>query len=91
MGQAALFEVNGKEVGPKSTKPFDNWMEQDTWKRYVLPFHKLLRFVARTQDMPDEERPPYQLTTAQGDQLDALWAALEAGPRSEEQVEAVDR
>jgi hypothetical protein len=62
-GQAALFEVNRKERGAaKPRKPFDGVMEKGTMKKYKEVWGQISRYLFRTQDWPDEERPEYELT-----------------------------
>src|SRR3569833_2820161 len=73
VGLSALSEVERKDMHIKPSRPFDNRLEDDTWVRYKGVWQTLLRIWQRTQTWPDEERPPYRLTTKQ----DNLWDDFE--------------
>jgi len=89
VGQAALFEVERKDIRVKPRKPFDNRLEDDTWERYTEVWRKLLSIWARAEVLEDKERPPYRLTKQQGDAFDLFQETVEEGAEGRE--EAVDR
>lgn len=78
VGHAVLFEVQRKEVHIKPTRPFDNRMEEDTWARYKDVWRVLLCVWSRTQELPDDERPPYRFTERQGQAWDEFERLAEA-------------
>ncbi|GJC88126.1 hypothetical protein ColLi_10964 [Colletotrichum liriopes] len=78
VGHAVLFEVQRKEVHVKPPRPFDNRIEDDTWARYKEVWRKLVCVWFRTQEMPEDERPPYRLTKTQGELWDAFEGVVEA-------------
>jgi hypothetical protein len=77
VGSAALFEVARKEMHVKPRKPFDNRLEDDRWQRYKTVWRQLLCVWQRTQVWDDDKRPPYELTTQQGDFYDEFEEAVE--------------
>ncbi|KAJ0299009.1 hypothetical protein KNSL1_013682 [Colletotrichum chrysophilum] len=78
VGHAVLFEAQRSEAHVKPRRPFDNRMEEDTWTRYKDVWRVLLCIWFRTQEMTDEERPPYKLTTQQEDTWDRFEQLAEA-------------
>jgi superfamily II DNA helicase RecQ len=85
VGKAALFEVARTALEVKPNRPFDNRLEEDTWKRYKDVFRQLLYIVYRVDDMADDEKPPFIFTTAQGDLWDRFIEAMsdERGQQSD--------
>jgi len=78
VGHAVLFEMNRKEVHIKAKRPFDSRMEEESWQRYKDVWSKILRFVVRAEELDDDKRPPYRLTSRQGEAFDAFDAFEEA-------------
>jgi len=50
VGQAALFEVNRKEVSSEPQKPFDSWMETHIVQEYTRVWKQVLCYVFRAED-----------------------------------------
>lgn len=91
--QAALFEVNRKQREVKPSKPFDGVMEPETVKKYQEVWRQMLCYMYRTSDWDDEDRPPYELTMAQGNAFDA-WVEKLSQPvdsPAEEEIQAWQR
>ncbi|KDN59860.1 hypothetical protein CSUB01_11029 [Colletotrichum sublineola] len=77
VGNAALFEVQRNEVHIKPRRPFDNRLEDQTWERYKGVWRKFLCIWYRTQEMADDERPPYRLTARQRQYWQRFKAAVQ--------------
>ncbi|KAL5318131.1 hypothetical protein ACEPPN_013189 [Leptodophora sp. 'Broadleaf-Isolate-01'] len=72
VGQAALFEARRKEQGKKSKEPFNSRMDKTTFWQYTLYWNQLLSYVVRTDDLDEEKRPKFMLTSKQQDTFDKL-------------------
>ncbi|KAF5487470.1 hypothetical protein CGCS363_v013910 [Colletotrichum siamense] len=92
VGLAVLFEAQRTEAHVKPRRPFDNRMEDDTWARYKGVWLSLLCVWFRTQEMDDDKRPPYKLTSSQGEAWDFFEQMAEAastgtGHQTQEKLE----
>jgi RecQ family ATP-dependent DNA helicase len=65
VGQAALFEVNKKEIKQETQMPFDSWMDITTVRSYTQVWRQILGYIFRAEDTEPEDRPAYQLTSSQ--------------------------
>lgn len=67
-----LFEANRKDGDTRPNKPFNSRMERQTWERYSEVMRKVICYVHRSETWDDADRPPYKMTTRQGDAWDAF-------------------
>ncbi|PNP44426.1 hypothetical protein TGAMA5MH_03816 [Trichoderma gamsii] len=61
----AMFEINRREVSVQAKRPFEPRMEADSWARYKGVMCRIICIIYRTKQRPQEERPPYAMTSAQ--------------------------
>ena len=94
VGQAALFEANRKEHDKKASKPFNSRMDKTTFKQYTGCWKQLLSYISRADDLEEDERPSFKLTSSQQLRFDGLIditnqvVALQEKGQSEEQETA---
>jgi hypothetical protein len=65
VGKPALVEVNRKERGKKSKKPFNSKMSSNTFRKYTACGKQLLSYIIRCDDLDENERPAFKLTRQQ--------------------------
>lgn len=65
IGLPAMFEINRREVSVQAKRPFEPRMEADSWARYKSVMCKIIWVIYRTKQRPQEERPPYAMTSTQ--------------------------
>jgi hypothetical protein len=65
VGQAALFEVNKKEVDKETQMPYDSWMDTTTVRLYTQVWRQILCYIFRAEDEEPADRPAYKLTQRQ--------------------------
>ena len=75
VGRAALFEAHRKEQGKKPNKPFNSRMDRTTFRQYTSYWNQLLSYVVRTDDLDEEKRLKFKLTSKQQDTFDQLMDA----------------
>jgi hypothetical protein len=77
VGRAALFEAHRKEQGKKPKKPFNSRMDKTTFRQYTLYWNQLLSYAVRTDDLDEEKRPKFKLTSKQQDTFDELMDSVD--------------
>ncbi|KAM3512235.1 hypothetical protein MY11210_004153 [Beauveria gryllotalpidicola] len=60
-----MFEINRHEVSVQAKRPFELWMEADSWARYKGVMSKMICIIYRTKQQPREDRPLYAMTDVQ--------------------------
>jgi superfamily II DNA or RNA helicase len=65
VGVAVLFEIGRKAINTKPTTPFSAWLEPRTITRYTTVWKRILGYIFRTIDLPDDDQPPYVISTQQ--------------------------
>ena len=76
VGQAALFEVQGKEVTEEARMPFDSLMDITTVRSYTQIWRQLLCYVFRAEGEKPDDWPAYKLTERQKIILGGLQAVV---------------
>ena len=61
VSQAALFEVNRKEVNVEPQKPFDSWISISAIQKYTHVWKELLCYVFRAEGEDIDKWPIYKL------------------------------
>jgi hypothetical protein len=77
VSQAALFEVNRKEVNKESQVPLESWMDNTTVRLYTNVWRQLLCYIFRAEQAEPEKRPGYKLTIRQRIATDDLQAIIQ--------------
>lgn len=77
VGQAALFEANRKERGKKARRPFNSKMDPTTFRNYTACWKQLLSYIIRSENLDQDKRPPYSMTSTQRWLLDTMLAAAD--------------
>jgi superfamily II DNA helicase RecQ len=77
VGKPALVEVNRKERGKKSKKPFNSKMSRNTFQKYTTCWKQLLSYIVRCEELEDDKRPPFKFTRQQRTSLNRLMEAAD--------------
>ncbi|KAK4158655.1 hypothetical protein QBC43DRAFT_249019, partial [Cladorrhinum sp. PSN259] len=68
-GSAILFEIGRKNIHTKPSTPFTSRLEPQTIQRYTNVWKRVIRYIFRTIDLDDSDRPPYKFQQHQTDAL----------------------
>lgn len=77
VGSEALFVANRKEYGKTPTMGLSGWMDRGTAHKYSRVWEAVLCYFFRSQKVPKDERPAYQLTRKQVKARDKVYERVE--------------
>lgn len=91
VGQAALFEAHRKEAGTKAKKPFNSRMDKTTFREYTRCWNQLLSYIVRADDLEEEKRPKFSMTSQQEAAFDELMDTVDEVVEAGEEEEGLTR
>lgn len=77
VGIHALFATNKKEADKEPSMPFNSWMDITTVHSYVDVWERILFYIYRVEDLPEDERPKYELQEIQQIKFDEMQTEIQ--------------